>query len=203
MSGTRQPTRPTYRTKEEIETWQAMDSIITFRKQLLDNGVATEDQLKKIESDIKDDITQILKIAIDDEASPRPDLKKNPDAIRGFNFSNERIEKCADCKPDVLMPLEENPRVQKNKKKARYAFDEDGKAVSKIRQFNIRDALFEAIIGKFYQDSDPDRIRRGQPRLGRRVRRVRRADGIAPIPPLLQRADQRGGRSSPAPSGMH
>ena len=142
----------TYRTKEEIETWQAMDSIKTFRKQLLDNGVATEDQLKKIESDIKDDITQILKIAIDDEASPRPDLKKNPDAIRGFNFSNERIEKCADCKPDVLMPLEENPRVQKNKKKARYAFDENGKAVSKIRQFNIRDALFEAIIGKFYQD---------------------------------------------------
>ena len=142
----------TYRTKEEIETWQSVDSIKAFRQQLLDNGVATEDQLAKIESDIKDDITQILKIAIDDEASPRPDLKKNPDAIRGFNFTNERVEKCADCKPDVLMPLEENSRVQKNKKKARYAFDENGNAVSKIRQFNVRDALFEAIIGKFYQD---------------------------------------------------
>ena len=93
-----------------------------------------------------------MKIAIDDEASPRPNLKQNPDAIRGFNFSNKRVEKCADCEPDVLMPLEENSRVIKNKKKERYAFDETGKAFSKIKQFNVRDALFEAIIGKFYQD---------------------------------------------------
>ena len=142
----------TYRTKEEIETWQSVDSIKSYRQELIAAGVATNGQLDEIEAKIKDDITQILKIAIDDTASPRLDLVKNPDAIRGYNFSNERIEKCADCKPDVLTPLEENSRVKKNKKKARYAFDETGKPVSKIRQFNIRDALFEAIIGKFYQD---------------------------------------------------
>jgi 2-oxoisovalerate dehydrogenase E1 component len=142
----------TYRTKEEIETWQAQDSIANYRRQLIDAGVATDAQLTAIEENIKNDITEILKITIDDAVSPRSNLKKNPDAIRGFNFSNERIEVCAVGEPDVLMPLEDNPRVLKNKKKARYAFDENGEAVSKIKQFNVRDALFEAIIHKFYQD---------------------------------------------------
>ncbi len=142
----------TYRTKEEIETWQAQDAIASYRKQLIEAGVATDEQLKAIEENIKADVTEILKITIDDAISPRADLKQNPDAIRGYNFSNERIEVCGEGEPDVLMPLEENPRVIKNKKKARYAFDENGKAISKIKQFNVRDALFEAIIHKFYQD---------------------------------------------------
>ena len=85
----------TYRTKEEIEAWQAEDALKTFRKQLLDAGVATEDKLVRIEEDIKSDVTQIMKIAIDDQASPRLDLKKNPDAIRSYKFSNSRIDKCA------------------------------------------------------------------------------------------------------------
>ena len=142
----------TYRTKEEIETWQAQDAIASYRKQLIEAGVATDEQLTAIEENIKTDVTEILKITIDDAVSPRADLKQNPDAIRGYNFSNERIEACAEGEPDVLMPLEDNPRVIKNKKKARYAFDESGKAISKIKQFNVRDALFEAIIHKFYQD---------------------------------------------------
>jgi 2-oxoisovalerate dehydrogenase E1 component len=141
-----------YRTKEEIEAWQEQDSIRAYRKQLLESGIATESQLQKIEDDIKSDMTEILKIATNDALSPRPDLKQNPDAIRGFNFSNKRVDVCAQGKPDVLMPLEENSRVIKNKKKERYAFDADGKPFSKIKQFNVRDALFEAIIGKFYQD---------------------------------------------------
>ncbi|MBN1776932.1 MAG: dehydrogenase [Clostridiales bacterium] len=142
----------TYRTKEEIETWQAQDSIQAYRRQLIEAGVATDEELTAIEDGIKNDITEILKLSVDDAVSPRADLKQNPDAIRGFNFSNERIEVCAVGEPDVLIPLAENPRFVKNQKKARYAFDENGEAVSKIRQFNVRDALFEAIIHKFYQD---------------------------------------------------
>ena len=108
----------TYRTKEEIESWQAQDAIANYRNQLIDAGVATDAQLTAIEDSIKNDITEILKITIDDTVSPRADLKKDPDAIRGFNFSNERIEVCAEGEPDVLMPLAENPRVIKNQKKA-------------------------------------------------------------------------------------
>ncbi len=141
-----------YRTKEEVEAWQAEDSIQAYRRELVECGVATVEQLDAIEADIKSDMTELLKLATNDAISPRPDPKSNPDAIRGLNFSNQRVEKCAEGEPDVLKPLEENSRVIKNRKKERYAFDADGKPFSKIKQFNVRDALFEAIIGKFYQD---------------------------------------------------
>lgn len=34
----------------------------------------------------------------------------------------------------------------------RFAFDDAGKPVPKIKQLGVRDALFEAIIDKFYED---------------------------------------------------
>ena len=52
----------------------------------------------------------------------------------------------------MLMPKDENPRVQKLAKKVRSAYDADGKPVSKNRTFQNRDAIFEAAIDKFYQD---------------------------------------------------
>jgi len=66
-------------------------------------------------------------------------------------FSNCRIEKMEDRECEVLMPKEENPRVQRIKKKVRSAF-EDGKPVSKTRVFQLRDGIFEAILDKFYTD---------------------------------------------------
>ena len=50
------------------------------------------------------------------------------------------------------MPLEENPRVQQIAKKARFGLDENGKPVPKMRVFALRDALFEAMIHRFYLD---------------------------------------------------
>ena len=50
------------------------------------------------------------------------------------------------------MPLEENPRVKQMPDKERFAFDKDGKAVSKIKTFQLRDGIFEAIIDRFYKD---------------------------------------------------
>ena len=53
--------------------------------------------------------------------------------------------------PFVLTPKSENPRVQKIAKKERAAVV-DGKPVSKLKQYTIRDAIFEAIIDKYYED---------------------------------------------------
>lgn len=50
------------------------------------------------------------------------------------------------------MPKDENPRVKQLKTKVRFAFDDAGKPVPKIKQLGVRDALFEAIIDKFYED---------------------------------------------------
>ncbi len=142
----------TYRTKEEIEAWQDVDPLKTYRAELIACGVASEDTLLTIEQSIKNDITQIMKVAIDNNISPRLDLQKDPDAVRQFNFSNEHIEKRGDSVPEVLIPLTENSRVKKLAQKERFAFDKEGKPVSKLKQFTIRDALFEAILTKFYED---------------------------------------------------
>ena len=142
----------TYRTKEEIEAWQQVDSIAAFKEGMLKTKYATKAELENVDTGIRDRITRIMKIAIDESISPRMDLFREPDAIRNFMFSNTHIEKMEDRKPDELIPLKDNSRVQKLKAKERFAFDKDGKPVSKLKQFNTRDALFEAIIEKFYTD---------------------------------------------------
>lgn len=54
--------------------------------------------------------------------------------------------------PEVLMPKADNPRVKSLALKARWAFDENGKTLPKAKTFGLRDALFESIIDKFYED---------------------------------------------------
>jgi 2-oxoisovalerate dehydrogenase E1 component len=140
-----------YRTKEEIQAWMDVDPLITYRQQLVDAKVATDDEFEAILEDTTQLITKMLKLSIDDSVSPRMDLVKYPNKIADLMFSNERIEKMEDREPVVLMPKEENPRVQQIKRKIRVAY-QDGKPVSKNRVFQYRDAIFEAILDKFYTD---------------------------------------------------
>lgn len=141
-----------YRTQEEIEAWRAQDAIPAFRKSLVDEGIQSDSAFEAINEDIKARITRIMKLAIDETVSPRIDPAKDPDAIRRFDFSNLHIEKMDDRTPDALQPMEENENVKKVAGKIRFGIGEDGKPVSKLKAFNFRDALFEAIIGKFYTD---------------------------------------------------
>jgi len=50
------------------------------------------------------------------------------------------------------MPMEENPRVKQIRGRERFYLDKEGKPVSKIRQYQLRDGIFEAIIDRFYKD---------------------------------------------------
>jgi len=142
-----------YRTKEEVDMWKEIDSIAVFRKQLLDAGVATEAELDAIEKYVKDNVLNAVKLATDDTLSPRMDLDKNPRAIADLMFSNGHVKSMDTTrKPEVLQPKEENSRVQQIAKKVRFAFDENGKPVPKNKVYQLRDAIFEAIIDKYYED---------------------------------------------------
>ena len=140
-----------YRTKEEVEAWMKNDSLIVFRQQLVQAGIASDDLFEGMLESTRELITKICKLATDDSVSPRMDLVRNPNAIESLMFSNEKIEKMEDRECEVLIPKEQNPRVQQLAKKARFAF-EDGKPVSKNRVYQLRDGIFEAIIDKFYTD---------------------------------------------------
>lgn len=139
-----------YRTKEEVEAWESQDCIASFGKQLIDAGAAKQADLDGIWNDIKTLINEMFLKAIDDTVSP---VMKNPEIIGDMMFSNGSVDSFSDAEPDVLMPLEENSRVKKIAAKERFAFDADGKPFSKMKQFQLRDAIFEAIMHRFYKDA--------------------------------------------------
>jgi len=143
----------TYRTAEEIEAWKAADPILAYRNKMIEGGIATAAEFDAIDQTVIDRTTKIIKLAINDEISPRMDLDKQPDMISSIMYSNNHVKSMdPDREPEVLMPKEENPRVKQLATKARFAFDENGKAVPKMKLFGLRDGLFEAILDKFYED---------------------------------------------------
>ncbi len=141
-----------YRTAGEIEAWREVDSISGFKNTLLSHGIFDENTSNEIEEEIQNRIARIMMLAINDEISPRMDLNENPDGIRQYMFSNGYKTKMRDGTPEVLTAIDENSRVLKLKEKIRSGITDDGKKVSALRTFSIRDALFEAIIEKFYED---------------------------------------------------
>jgi 2-oxoisovalerate dehydrogenase E1 component len=141
-----------YRSKEEVEAWQKEDSIEWFGKELVKAKIANTDKLDALKNSIISSITSTLKLAINDEVSPRMNMISDPDRIGKMMFSNGSVDKLDDRKPDVLMPLEENPRVKSLKTKERFYIDKNGKTVSKAKLYQLRDGIFEAIIDRFYKD---------------------------------------------------
>jgi len=143
-----------YRTTEEVEAWKKHDSIITFGKELVKAKIATQDKLDEIRTSIENKITEILKLVIDDSRSPLLNLNADSDAIGKLMLSNGSTDSMDPVhKPEVIMPMEENPRVKQIKGKERFYLDKDGKPVSKMKMFQLRDGLFEAIIDRFYKDA--------------------------------------------------
>ncbi|MBQ8552249.1 MAG: dehydrogenase [Clostridia bacterium] len=143
----------TYRTQEEIEAWKEADPIVAFKNKLIKGKIATEEEFAVMHEQITNRMTEVMKLAINDEISPRMDLKKDPDAIASIMFSNQKVASMDPTREaDVLMPKEECPRVKEIAGKVRTATDKDGKPVSKMKMYNLTDGLFEPIIDKFYED---------------------------------------------------
>jgi 2-oxoisovalerate dehydrogenase E1 component len=141
-----------YRSKEEIEAWQKEDSIIAFGNDLILSGIAGSEQLGEIKRETSELMSLILKLSIDPKISPLINLEKYPDAIGRMMFSNGSVDRMDDRKPEVLIPLEENPHVKSLKNKERYFKDKLGNSVSKAKLYQLRDGIFEAVIDRFYKD---------------------------------------------------
>ena len=141
-----------YRTQEEVEAWKAYDPLVTYRKALVDAKVEKNGKFDDILAEISERMLKLCKLAADPVESPYLDFKKDPYYVENLMFSNGAVEKMEDRPVDVKMPMEENPRVKQIAGKQRYAFDDKGQLVSNMKRFNIRDALFEAIIDRYYKD---------------------------------------------------
>ena len=60
-------------------------------------------------------------------------------------------ERMADGEPEVLLPKEES-RLATTHAKVRFGLDEDGKPLPKLRTLTYAEALFEAMMHRFYDD---------------------------------------------------
>lgn len=141
-----------YRSKDEMEAWQKHDCIINYRRDIIEAGVGDESALNMIDDEVTILIFEMFKLSIDDKISPRMNLEESPDIIADKMFSNGSADAMQKGEPEVLMPLKDNSRVQQIARKERFAFDAKGKPFSKMKQYQLRDGIFEAIIDRFYKD---------------------------------------------------
>lgn len=153
LSGHSASDASTYRSEEELEEWRKADPIRAYKEKLIIGSVASSDEFDAIDETIIRRMTKICRLAIDETLSPRMDLEKDPDAIARIMYSNGHKKTMEEGRePEVLMPKADNPRVKSLALKSRWAFDENGKTLPKAKTFGLRDALFESIIDKFYED---------------------------------------------------
>ena len=146
----------TYRTKEELEAFRNQDPIAAYGNYLIENGLLTQADLDKVDVQLEEKIRKTLEITVDPKLSPMVDEA----FIESVMFSNGSVEKFDDATPVMLQSLEENLRVQQIAKRNRYAYDENGKEYPAARQYQYRDAVFEAMVHRF--SIDPTMIAYGE-----------------------------------------
>jgi len=137
-----------YRTKEEMDAFAAMDCIVEFGEYLKAGSVITQKEMDAMKEKVVDKITTTMKLAVDDKISPRVDGQ----FIESVMFSMGNVPKMEDRKPEVLQPMEENPRVVQIKRKERYGFDASGKKFPSSKTYAFRDGIFEAMAHRFTED---------------------------------------------------
>ena len=138
-----------YRLKEEIEAWQAIDPIEAYAKEIIDGGLITAEQIEERKTETTKAMTQACRLASSLEISPRLPSEK----IAGLMFSKRKVENYDPSRtPELILPAAENPRVQALAKKSRAGII-DGKPVSKNKVYQYRDAIFEAAFHRFQTDS--------------------------------------------------
>jgi len=142
-----------YRTREELEAWQQIDPIKTYPAELVKANVATQAEIDELNARTEELVFKAYTKAVDLKISPRADLKKKYCLLENTMYSNEKIESMDPKRTaETLISKQQNPRVQMLAKRSRSAFDENGKRLPNSRCIGIRDALFEAILDRFYVD---------------------------------------------------
>lgn len=142
-----------YREKSEVEQWQKVDPLFVFGKNLIDNSVWKQGDLDNMQQYVDGLILKAYQRAIDMTISPRSTYKDTGCVLEQVMFSNQKVEKLSDDKPDVLIPtIAENPRTKSLAGKSRMGVGPDGKPLQKGKCIHLRDSLFEAIIDRMYTD---------------------------------------------------
>ncbi len=138
-----------YRTREEVEAFQEIDPINSYATYLIDNGALKAEDVQKMQDEIDARLTKVLALATNDEECPRVDAEY----IESVMLSNQHVEAFGDGEtPALLEPVEDNARVKAIARKVRKTTDGNGKPVSKLKMYQFRDGLFEAMVHRYAID---------------------------------------------------
>jgi 2-oxoisovalerate dehydrogenase E1 component len=138
-----------YRDKTEVDLWRQHDSLVNYATYLQENGHADSGAIETHQQEGIEKITRVFQAAISPEISPRVSI--TTDAIGAMMFSNKHKDKMAEGTPEVIQTKEES-RLAQTQAKFRFGLDENGKPHPKLRTLTYAEALFEAMIHRFYED---------------------------------------------------
>jgi len=142
-----------YREKAEIEEWRQVDSLSTYAGDLRENGLLSQSDLDATTAKIDAAVLRAFEKAIDLNLSPRAELYTTGGLLEKTMYSNEVAPSLDSGRtPETLMALEDNPRVKRLAGRSRSGLDADGTPLPKGKCIAVRDALFEAVIDRFYAD---------------------------------------------------
>jgi 2-oxoisovalerate dehydrogenase E1 component len=141
-----------YRTREEIDAWRGVDAIASYSAALQQAGVFSADAHATMAEETGKLTAAITALAVDPEASPPIDVKRNPLAVGGFMFSNAEQALPDEPQGELTQDWQASSRVQQLAKRSRFGIASDGKKLSAMAAITIRDSLFEAILHAFRYD---------------------------------------------------
>lgn len=135
-----------YRTREEIEAWRAIDPIKLFGDRLCDAGGIDEGGRLALEERVAEWVTEACRLAVDPEISPRLDPRQDPQAISRYIFSRTAEPLPEPAQAELTIPLERSTRLAGIATRSRRGIDERGQRLPSTKVVTLRVALFEAIV---------------------------------------------------------
>lgn len=137
-----------YRDREEIELWREHDSLRSYGEYLKENGHADDALLEGYQQEIVERLVRVLAAAASPEISPR--VNPQVDVIGDMMFSRHSRERMAGGEPEVLLAKEDS-RLKRTLTKHRFGL-QDGQRLPRLECLTYAEALFEAMIHRFYED---------------------------------------------------
>ncbi len=135
---------------KEANPREMHDPVARYRKKLINNGIVKEIDLREIDDAIVRSLTAVCRMAADDTISPVLSSEE-AEALTFSGMANEFEISAATA--DITLPREKSDRLTKISEKIRFGFDENGDPIEKYKRYNIKDAIFEAVCDRFYQDN--------------------------------------------------
>ncbi len=138
-----------YREKSEIDLWRQQDGLLNYGEYLKENGHADQALLDGFQAHSTERLIKALAAAASTEISPR--INAQAESIGGMMFSDRYKDRMAKGEPELLIAKEES-RLKQTQAKHRFGLDEQGNPRPKLRAVTYAEALYEAMMHRFYED---------------------------------------------------